>query len=188
MLKRQLATSLVWRPIRDLLVSSVKPFRVRPPCDCQFFWSQSDRITVASYVWPGFKGSNVTSHKVPVNKLGPIFLRKKHVQTACDHTCQLSPVDSELPILGGTPPLPPYFATDGQISLFCWIFKIFLFNYIKLPTISPIGNCYKFWSVCSFTLKVCWKCHFLAFSTMKFSKSWQVSMISMIWAYSLLWT
>ena len=41
------------RPFGDFNKTFPRP--LQPLCDCQFFWSQSDRIAVASYVWPGFK-------------------------------------------------------------------------------------------------------------------------------------
>ena len=34
------------------------------------------------------------------------------------HTCQVYPINSDLPILGDSPTLPPYFAQNSQISLF----------------------------------------------------------------------
>ena len=66
-LKRQLATNLVRRPIRDLLVTSIKPFRDLWDLSAvvSFFWSQSDRIAVASYVWPQFNGTHTgKGHRV----------------------------------------------------------------------------------------------------------------------------
>ena len=37
-----------WRPFGDF--NKTFPRSLRPLCDYQFFWSQNDRITVASYV------------------------------------------------------------------------------------------------------------------------------------------
>ena len=48
----QLGPATDRRPFGDFNKTFLRP--LRPLCDCQIIWSQSDRIAVASYVWQGF--------------------------------------------------------------------------------------------------------------------------------------
>ena len=62
--------------------------------------------------------------------------------------------------------------------IFWWIFKIFPLNHIKFPNISQMEILITFGACAALLIKSVENGHFRAFPPMKFSKGWQVCMLT----------